>query len=495
MTVSHEVEAEIRRLAHAEGWPPGTIATQLGVHHDVVERVLDAENAAPKERPPRPSKLDPYKPFIVRKLDEHPTLRATRLFTMIKKRGFSGSAKIVRRYVATVRPRARSKAYLECERLPGEQAQVDWGKVGVLAVPGGVRVLWVFLMTLAYSRYRYAELVFELGVESLRRSLWRAVTFFGGTPREWLFDNTKAVVIERFGSAKRLQKDLHDFASALHVMPKLCPPRKPEHKGGVERGIRDLKEGYFAGEKVRSIESGNRELLAYIDEVVCARMHPRQPTRTVREVWEEERPKLLPLPAHMPSADLVTPVSVDKLANVRLATNRYSVPPSYAGGTLMLVADDEVVRLIDGTAEVARHPRSWGKHQRIENPAHRRALLEERPAANAAPAREQLFVEVPALRVLFERAVERGRNVGAMTSRIKTLRGLYGVDIVREAVALMVEQGTHDPGALALLCEQARRRRSLPVPLPLPLPSRLIDRDVGSHDLASYDGDEPEGTS
>jgi transposase len=493
MTVPYEVEAEIRRLAHVEGWPRGTIATQLGVHHEVVERVLDAETVVPKERPPRPSKLDPYKPFLLRKLDEHPTLRATRLHTMIKKRGFQGSVKIVRRYVATVRPRARSTAYLECERLPGEQAQIDWGKVGVLAVPGGARVLWVFLMTLAYSRYRYAELVFELGVESLRRSLWRAVTFFGGTTREWLFDNTKAVVIERFGSAKRLQKDLHEFASALHVMPKLCAPRRPEHKGGVERGIRDLKEGHFAGEKVRSIESGNRDLLAYIDEVVCARMHPRQPTRTVREVWEEERPKLLPLPTHMPSADLVTPVSVDKLANVRLATNRYSVPPKYASGTLTLVADDAVVRLIDGTSEVARHARSWGKHQRIEDPAHRRALVEERAAANAAPVREQLFVEVPELRVIFERAVERGRNVGAMTSRIKTLRGLYGVEILREATRVMCEQGTHDPGALSLLCEEARRRRNRPIPLPLPLPSRVIDRDVGSHDLASYDNESDEG--
>lgn len=43
MTSSYEVEAEIRRLAHAEGWPRGTIANQLGVHHEVVERVLDAE--------------------------------------------------------------------------------------------------------------------------------------------------------------------------------------------------------------------------------------------------------------------------------------------------------------------------------------------------------------------------------------------------------------------------------------------------------------------
>jgi transposase len=487
MTASREVEAEIQRLAHAEGWAVGTIGDQLGVHHDVVERVLDAEHAVAKERPPRASKLDPYKPFVLVVLEKHPRLRATRIFHMLRKRGFGGSAKTVRRYVATVRPRRQAEAYLVCERLPGEQAQIDWGKVGTLAVPGGVRVLWVFLMTLAYSRYRYAELVLDLGVETLRRSLRRAVCFFGGTPREWLFDNTKAVVIERFGEAKRFQRDLLELAAALHVMPRLCRPRRPTDKGGVERGIRDLKEAHFAGRTIRSIEQGNRELIEFVQEVVCERKHPTQRTRTVREVWEEERTKLLPLPVHFPSTDLVTPVSVDKTASVRLATNRYSVPAAYEGRTLTLVADDTTVRVLDGTMEVARHARSQGRDQRIDDLAHRRELAVQRRAANAAPVRHHLLAEVPELGILFERWVVRGRNVGAMTGRTKKLRELYGPEIFREAVLEMVAHETHDVGALALLCEQARRRRNQPVPLPLPLPAHVIDVDVVSHDLAGYD--------
>lgn len=487
MTVPRDVEAEIQRLAHTEGWVVGTIASELGVHHDVVERVLDAEHAVVKDRPPRASKLDRYKPFVLGVLEKHPRLRATRIFHMLRKRGYRGSAKTVRRYVATVRPRRAVEAYLVCERLPGEQAQIDWGKVGTLAVPGGMRVLWVFLMTLPYSRYRYAELVLDLGVETLRRSLRRAVYFFGGTPREWLFDNTKAVVIERFGEAKHLQRDLLELAAALHVMPRLCRPRRPTDKGGVERGIRDLKEAHFAGRTIRSIEQGNRELLEFIQEVVCERKHPTQPTRTVAQVWEEERTKLLPLPVHFPSTDLVTPVSVDKTASVRLATNRYSVPARYAGRTLTLVADDATVRVLDGTTEVARHARSHGRNQRVEDLSHRSELAVQRRAANAAPVRHHLLAEVPELGILFERWVARGRNVGALTGRTKKLRELYGVDIFREAVREMVAHETHDVGALALLCEQARRRRNQPVPLPLPLPAHVVDGDVQTHDLAGYD--------
>ena len=124
MTISRAVAAEINRLALAEGWLPGTIASELHVHHSVVERVLDAEHGEAMECAPRPSKLDEYKPFILRTLDKHPRLRATRLFHMIRKRGFKGGVKIVRCYVATVRPRPHADAYLVCERLPGEQAQV-----------------------------------------------------------------------------------------------------------------------------------------------------------------------------------------------------------------------------------------------------------------------------------------------------------------------------------------------------------------------------------
>jgi transposase len=491
VTVARDVEVEIQRLSRVEGWLPGTIAAELGVHHDVVERVLDAENAVPKERAPRPSKLDPYKSFLLKTLDKHPRLRATRLYHMIRERGFKGSAKIVRRYVKTVRPRPHTDAYLVCERLPGEQAQIDWGKVGTLAVPGGTRVLWVFLMTLAYSRYRYAELVLDLGVETLRRSLLRAVCFFGGTPREWLFDNTKAVVIERFGDAKRLQRDLLELAAQMHVVPRLCRPRKPTDKGGVERGIRDLKEAHFAARTITSVDRGNRDLIDFIHEVVSERKHPTQPTRLVRDVWEEERARLLPLPTYLPSVDLVTPVSVDKTASVRLATNRYSVPAQYAGGTLTLVADDDVVRILDGDTEIARHARSQGRHQRIDDLAHRHDLVKERRAANAAPVRDHMLTEIPELHVLCERWVTRGRNVGAMTSRTKKLRDLYGVEVLREAVLEMVAHDTHDVGALALLCEQARRRRNLPMPSPFTLPAHVVDVDVVSRGLASYDDDGP----
>ncbi|MCP4503659.1 MAG: transposase family protein [Deltaproteobacteria bacterium] len=70
----------------------------------------------------------------------------------------------------------------------GEQAQVDWAQVGELNVAGGKRKLWLFIMTLSWSRASWGELVFDLTADSLQRSLARAAEYFGGNTRQWLFE-------------------------------------------------------------------------------------------------------------------------------------------------------------------------------------------------------------------------------------------------------------------------------------------------------------------
>ena len=487
MTIDIAKEHEIRRLHDVEKWKRGTIVAELGVHPDVVDRVLDRGADRALLALPRPSLVDPYEAFIDETLKSHPRLRATRLFDMICMRGYEGGIAILRRHVAEVRPVPRGEVYLWTERLIGEQAQVDWAHVGSLAVTGGVRPLWVFVMVLAYSRAMWAELVFDLTVESLRRSLVRASGFFGGVTRQWLFDNPKTVVLERHGDAVRYHPGLLEIAGALRVQPRLCRPRRPTDKGGVERANRFLHDRFFAARTITSIEDGNRQLLDFIRDIAAVRPHPRFRDRSVAEVFAEEKERLLALPVALPETDLVAPANVDTTAFVRFGTNSYSVPPRYARSTITLVASDSEVRLLDGQDVVAKHDRSWGKHQRVEDPEHRRELLEQKRAARIPKMKDRLLAQIAGIDALYTRWVDVGRNVGLMTARTGKLLELYGAEVLAKAVADVLARGLHDPGALALRCEEARRAAGVPMPVALELGAHVPDCAVIPHDLSKYD--------
>ena len=104
MSAPPEVEAEIRRLHYAEHWPVGTIAKQMSVHEDVVRRVLKVTERHPPAAP-RKKLVDRYAGFIQQTLERYPALRATRLYDMVRPRGYAGSVRTLREYVTTVRPR------------------------------------------------------------------------------------------------------------------------------------------------------------------------------------------------------------------------------------------------------------------------------------------------------------------------------------------------------------------------------------------------------
>jgi hypothetical protein len=333
----------------------------------------------------------------------------------------------------------------------------------------------------------WAELVIDLTAISLRRSLVRACCYFGGATRQWLFDNPKIVVLERHGDAVRFHPVLLALAGLLCVAPRLCGVRKPQQKGKVERAIRYLRERFFAARTIRDLDRGNAELLVFLAEIANVRPHPRWPKRRVGEVLVEEQGRLLALPDPLPATDLVQPVAIDKTAFARFDTNRYSVPPAHAEGTLTLEASDTLVRFVDGDTEVARHARSWGRAQLIEAPEHRAELLEHKRAAREPKGRDRLGAAIPGFDILLERWVQAGRNVGLMTAKAIHLLDLYGVEILGAAASEAIARGTHDPGALAVLCEERRRAADSPVPIDIDLGAHVPDRDVIPHDLESYD--------
>jgi transposase len=195
--ISQETRAQIRRYFYAEHWKIGTIARELGVHPDTVRNAIESERFRSMQ-PLRASVVDPYIAFLRQTLEQHPSLCATRLYQMIRDRGYRGSVVQLRRSVARLRPHHR-EAFLQLHAFAGEQAQVDWAHFGHVMVGRAKRALSCFVATLSYSRALYLEFFFDQTMENFLRGHVHAFQAWSGQPRVILYDNLKSAVLERRG--------------------------------------------------------------------------------------------------------------------------------------------------------------------------------------------------------------------------------------------------------------------------------------------------------
>ena len=177
--ISPELRAEIRRLFYAEHWRVGTIAQSLGVHADAVRLAIEVERLQSRTARVRPSRLDPYLPFVRETLERYPRLRATRLYEMLRGRGYDGSVVGLRRLVAKIRPTRPEAAYLRLSVLPGEQAQADWGCFGTIGAGKSKRPLSCFVMVLSWSRAIHAVFTLDQTLESFFGATWTPSVSFG----------------------------------------------------------------------------------------------------------------------------------------------------------------------------------------------------------------------------------------------------------------------------------------------------------------------------
>jgi transposase len=205
------------------------------------------EGAPVHTSPLRASRIDPYRPFILATLEKFPTLTAARLHAMVAERGYVGGPSHFRLLVAAMRPRPAAEAYLRLRTLPGEQAQVDWGHFGHLQIGRARRPLMAFVMVLSHSRMVFLRFFLDARMDSFLRGHALAFAAFGGVPRVLLYDNLKSAVLERVGDAIRFNPTLLALAGHYRFEPRPVAPARGNEKGRVERAIRYIREGFFAG--------------------------------------------------------------------------------------------------------------------------------------------------------------------------------------------------------------------------------------------------------
>jgi transposase len=258
MTISRRQKAEITRLFYAEHLSCNAIAESLNIHHDTVKSHLNALNSTSK--PARRYKItDPYQDFIEESLNKYPKLRATRIASMLKERGFKGSISTVRACVQKIRPGCK-KAFLPLAFIEGEQAQVDWAHFGTMNVENTSRKFYCFVMVLAYSRAIFAHFTFDQRMASFLWCHVLAFRYFGGISRSLLYDNLKSVVLNRDGRDIEFNPVFMEFSGHYRFATKACNPRAGWEKGRVERAIRYVRDNFYYGRSFRDINDLNQQL-------------------------------------------------------------------------------------------------------------------------------------------------------------------------------------------------------------------------------------------
>jgi transposase len=477
--IDDERFAQIRRLFFAEHWTVGTIASELGVHRDAVDRAIGKAAFNQRKAAPQPASiLDPYKGFVVETLARYPRLRATRLCQMLRARGYAGSVVQVRRFAATVRRGPRSEAFLRRQTLPGEEAQVDWAHFGTLRVGRASRPVVCFVMVLGWSRALYARFFHDQTTPSFLVGHVRGFAALGGAPRTILYDNLKSAVVERVGDHIRFGQDLLQLAAHYHFEPRPCAPYRGNEKGKVERAIRYLRDSFFAARPFADLADLNRQLDDWIVDVAHHRPAPGDVQgRTVQALLALEQPQLLPLPSAEFPVERVVQLRSGKTPYLRFDLNDYSIPHALVRTPLVLRASDDSVRIFDPAgAIIAEYPRCFGSGEVIELPEHLAALRRDKRHAHALQGRDDLCRKCPSADALLHRLLERGQPLAPQVRALHLLSDRYGAAALDAAIARCLSRDLCSAQSVERALDEVRRAPGL-LPLPAPTPPLRTRKD------------------
>lgn len=158
------------------------------------------------------------------------------------------------------RPIVEASATVRFETEPGKQAQVDWADFGHITADGKRQRLYCFIMVLAYSRVLYLEFTTSTDTGTFLRCHLNAFRFFGGLPREILYDNLKSVVLHRDENGRPVfNQRFMDFAEQFGFRPIPCRPYRARTKGKVERPVGYIRSSFFQGLEIHSLADLNRQ--------------------------------------------------------------------------------------------------------------------------------------------------------------------------------------------------------------------------------------------
>jgi transposase len=460
-TVRKVVRGQETEFRYARGVQP---ARKLGEWIAALTEILEAEASLPKRE-----------------------RRSTqRLFEELRGRGYDGAHDSVHRFVKAwrdERARVPARAFVPLSFAPGEAYQFDWSHE-TITLQGLPLTIKAAHMKLSHSRMPFVRAYFRETQELVFDAHDKAFLFYGGACRRGIYDNMKTAVEAIFvGKARQYNRRFLQMCSHHLIEPVACTPASGWEKGQVENQVGLVRERFFTPRlRFKNLDELNAWLLDKCIAYAKAHRHPELAEQTVWEVFEAERPKLVPYAGRFDGFHAV-PASVSKTCLVRFDNNKYSVAASAVGRPVEVQAyADRIVIRQDGRI-VAEHPRSFGRGETVYDPWHYVPVLARKPGAlrNGAPFKDWVL---PA-------AIERIRRKLASTDdgnrqMVDILNAVLtdGLPAVEAACAEALGHGVHS--ADVVLNILARHREPAP-PANIMTPAALTLRHAPIADCARYD--------
>jgi transposase len=399
---------EVAAMLHlwSLGWGTRRIAAELGCSRSTVKRYVEAGGFAAYRTPRRERVLSELEAWLAERFRRHRGNADVVRQDLAREHGLEVSLRTVERAVAPLRRAllAEARACVRFETPPGRQLQIDFGELR--ATVGGETVrLFLFVATLGYSRRPHVQ-----AFRHDRQSAWfdgleGAFARFGGVPQEVLVDNARALVDHHDAATRevRFNERFLAFARYWGFRPRACAPYRARTKGKDERGVGYVKRNAIAGHEFASWSALEAHLAWWMREIADVRNHGTTGEPPLERFRRDEAAALAPLEGRPPFRqvrELIRRVQVD--CSIEVDTNAYSVPSRLIGETVRVVVAGGRVGIQHAGQEVAAHPESAGRRQRLMDPAHFAGVSATKPAVPPATSPAQAPPPAELLRPLQE---------------------------------------------------------------------------------------------
>lgn len=240
---------------------------------------------------------------------------------------------------------------------PGQEVQVDFGYLGMIADGDRKRKLHALVFTAVFSRFCYVYLTFRQTTQAVIAGCEAAWAFYGGVFPVLVPDNLKPVVEEADRLEPRWNREWLEYAQARGITTDPARVASPQDKGRVESGVKFAQRSFFAGEGFLDIDDAQRRADDWCRVRAGMRVHGTTRQQPAVVFAAKEAPLLAAAPAQPYRIPYWSEVSVQRDFHVRAQHAFYSVPYGMVGQRVTVRADDALVKIYHRGQVIKTHPR------------------------------------------------------------------------------------------------------------------------------------------